>query len=91
MAYQMEYAFEHLKRTRVIQKRHNSILAGLLLVALAILIRLSGVAADVALFSNTEQLQASAMQMVEQLRDGKDLNDAVYAFCEDMSYAKSSD
>lgn len=91
MAYQMEYAFEHLKRTRVIQKRHNSILAGLLLVALAILIRLSGVAADVALFSNREQLQVSAMQMVEQLRDGKDLNDAVYTFCEDMSYAKSSD
>lgn len=91
MAYQLEYAFEHLKRTRVIQKRHNSILAGLLLVALAILIRLSGVAADVALFSNREQLQASAMQMVEQLRDGKDLDDAVYTFCEDMSYAKSSD
>lgn len=91
MAYQMEYAFEHLKRARVIQKRHNSILAGLLLVALAILIRLSGVAADVALFSNREQLQVSAMQMVEQLRDGKDLNDAVYTFCEDMSYAKSSD
>lgn len=91
MAYQMEYAFEHLKKTRVIQKRHNSILTGLLLVALAILIRLSGVAADVVLFSNREELQASAMQMVEQLRDGKDLNDAVYTFCEDMSYAKSSD
>lgn len=91
MAYQMEYAFENLKKTRVMQKKHNSILTGLLLVALAILIRLSGVAADVALFSNREQLQASAMQMVEQLRDGKDLNDAVYTFCEDMSYAKSSD
>lgn len=91
MAYQMEYAFENLKKTRVMQKKHNSIFTGLLLVALAILIRLSGVAADVVLFSNREELQASAMQMVEQLRDGKDLNDAVYTFCEDMSYAKSSD
>ena len=91
MAYQLEYAFENLKKTRVMQKKHNSILTGLLLVGVAILIRLTCVAADVALFSNTEQLQISATQMVEQLRDGKDLNDAVYAFCEDMSYAKSSD
>lgn len=91
MAYQMEYAYDHLKKTRFIDKKYNSFIVGLFLVALVILIRLASVAADIVLFSDAKQLQVSATQMVDQLRNGTDLDDAVYSFCEELSYAKSYD
>lgn len=91
MAYQMEYAYKHLKKTRFTDKKYNSLIVTIFFVVLAILIRLSSAAADIALFSNAQQFQVSATQMVEQLRNGTDLNDAVYTFCEDISYAKSYD
>lgn len=90
MAYQLEYSFEHFKKTHYKEKKYNIILTALLIACVAISIHLGGAGLEVVLFGNREQLHTSATQMVEDLRSGSPLEDAVYTFCEGVINAEDS-
>ena len=90
MAYQLEYEFDNLKKTKYKGNKNMIILSALMLTAAAIILRLGGTATEVFLLGNREHLGSSATQMVEQLRDGASLDDAVYAFCEEIFYAEDN-
>ena len=90
MAYQMEYAFRDIKKRKK-EKGRNMVLASMLL-ALGIMgARLSGAVLEMLFMGGHESFYTAASEMVMHLREGMDLDEAIYVFCEEVTNEQAAD
>ena len=86
MAYQLEYQFRELKKS--MKKKNSSlkfVVAVILLVAAVTGARLGGSALEMVLFGKRNNMSSAATQIVTHLQDGMAFDEAVYAFCQEIS------
>ncbi len=91
MAYEMEYAFQELKKMRIRKKKNWSIIGVTLLLAAAVIAaQFGGGLLEVILLGRHEEIPVAASEMVTNLREGMAFDEAVYVFCEGISYDQAA-
>lgn len=81
MAYQLEYDFQKMKKSDIKKKKMNYFVAGVLLALTVIFVRFGGVALEVLFYGEQENFLAASTKLVDQLREGNTMREAVNAFC----------
>ncbi len=92
MAYQLEYEFRELKKSSIKKNKSlNYIFAAVILAAAVMGARIGGAALEVIILGRQENVRIAATEMVTHLREGMAFDDAVYAFCEDITNEQIAD
>ena len=91
MAYEMEYSFQELKKMRIRKKKSwNVVIATLLLASTVIAGHFGGGLLEVIMLRRHRNIPLAASEMVTNLRKGMAFDEAVYAFCEEISYEEAA-
>lgn len=92
MAYQLEYGFQKLRKNKLTKGRQlNYVIVSLILTAVIVCTRFGSTAINWFFVDNKREYTAAASKMVTNLREGMELDEAVYVFCEEIVNKQDND